>query len=152
MTEYKEIGLSKSYKSLYLGLLYNILVGLMLAVVVFFAVIASSSYFVYWHYMAEDKEEARRAEYLSSLQRYVSENDIDLENSDRIAEWVRENSYVYLLVYQSDEYLYPDDATSPVPGNDDKLSEHVGSRVDETLDRDELLGAAKSGGDRKAHV
>lgn len=146
MTDYKERGRKRRHSSLYLGLLYNILIGLLLAVIVFFTIFASSTYFVRRHYLSEEKGDARRVEYLASLQNYVSDGQIDMENSDRIAEWVRENPYVYLLVYQGSS----DDAFTGgmgvAPGANDKFSELAGSRIEESLGRNELLADARGGG------
>ena len=146
MTDYKEYGRTKSPRSLYLGLLSNILLGVFLAVFVFFLIFLTSSYFVGRYYLSDVKGEARRAEYLRSLQDYVTEAQIDMENSDRIAEWVRGNPYVYLLVYEGGAENNFAEGEAIVPGIKDKLSELAGTRIEESLGRDELLADARSGG------
>ena len=146
MTENKEFGRTRWHRSLYLGLLYNILVGIVLAVVVYFLIFVSSRYAIRRYYLSDEKGEARREQYLLSLQNYVTDEKIDMDNSDRIAEWVRENPYVYLLVYQGSSNENFTDGTNIAPGANDKLSEHPGSRIEESLARDELLAAARSNG------
>ena len=91
----------------------------------------------------------RREEYLSDLSEYVYEKQITLETSEQIGGWVRDNPYVYLLVYQS--AMNTETASySPMenvrPSEKDKIIELAGSRIDESLDRDELLAAAAKNG------
>ena len=147
MTEHKEIKGIRRYKSLYLGLLYNILIGLLVAVIVYFAILLPANYIVRRYYVTDEMSAQRRGEYIVDLQNFVLKGKIDLETTDRIADWVRSNPYVYLLVYQSpygeSEYA---GGQNIAPSAKDKLSELSGSRIDESLDRDTLIAEARSYG------
>ena len=146
MTEYKEFGKSGGHRSLYLGLLNNILIGIFLAVFVYFLILIPSTYVIKKYYISSDLQAKRHTEYIASLQEYVMTEGVSLENSDKIAEWVRENPYVYLLVYQGSEDWEFTDKTNVVPGAKDKFSELAGLRIDNSMARDELLSDARSGG------
>ena len=135
----------KYQTSLYLGLLWHIMMGLALAVAIYCSVRIPAIYLIDRYYCADDMIEERHAEHLRQLQSFASRNGINLENSDRLAQWVRDNPYVYLLVYQNSE----DGGFSGhrvQPGSKDKLSELAGSRIDEELSRDSLISNATSGG------
>ena len=146
LTDRKKFDRSGGHRSLYLGLLNNILIGIFLAIFVFFLVLVPSTYVIKKYYLAYDLQAKRHAEYVESLQNYVMAEGVDLENSDEIAEWVRENPYVYLLVYQGSENQEFTDKTNVVPGAKDKFSELSGSRIDDSMARDELLADARAGG------
>ena len=148
MTDSKEYGKARGYKSLYHGLFYNIVVGLVLAVLVYFMIYLPSTYIVRRYYVTDERTAVRRDEYASSLQSYVTNNGLSLDNSDIIAEWVRQNPYVYLLVYESASQENFTDGQAVAPGAKDKLSELMGTRIDESLARDELISDARSGGYR----
>ena len=146
LTDRKKFDRYRGQRSLYLGLLNNILIGIFLAIFVFFLVLVPSTYVIKKYYLAYDLQAKRHAEYVESLQNYVMAEGVDLENSDEIAEWVRENPYVYLLVYQGSENQEFTDKTNVVPGAKDKFSELSGSRIDDSMARDELLADARAGG------
>ena len=146
LTDRKKFDRYRGHRSLYLGLLNNILIGIFLAIFVFFLVLVPSTYVIKKYYLAYDLQAKRHAEYVESLQNYVMAEGVDLENSDEIAEWVRENPYVYLLVYQGSENQEFTDKTNVVPGAKDKFSELSGSRIDDSIARDELLADARAGG------
>ena len=146
LTDRKKFDRYRGQRSLYLGLLNNILIGIFLAIFVFFLVLVPSTYVIKKYYLAYDLQAKRHAEYVESLQSYVMAEGVDLENSDEIAEWVRENPYVYLLVYQGSENQEFTDKTNVVPGAKDKFSELSGSRIDDSMARDELLADARAGG------
>lgn len=147
MTEHKEYGRIKSHRSLYLGLLYNIVIGLLLAVFVYFLILLPSTYIVKRYYATDKMSEDRREDYLADLQSYVTAGGIDLENTNMIAQWVRNNPYVYLMVYQGEDN--GDFAGGNIaPGAKDKLTELSGTRIEESLAREELIANARSHGYR----
>ena len=122
MTDHKKFDRSGGHRSLYLGLFNNILIGIFLAIFVYFLVLIPSTYLIKKYYLASDLQAERHAEYVESLQSYVMAEGVNHENSDKIAEWVRENPFVYLLVYQGSEDQEFTDKTNVVPGAKDKFS------------------------------
>ena len=150
MTDYKEQGSGLKYRSLYIGLLYNVLKGLVFAVIVWLVIMTTSYYVIGVHFTTSEMKAERRAEYLKDLQRFVMNRQIGEENAEDIAEWVRENPYVYLIVYydsatkRSDDGEAKEESNSPEINN--KPGELMGSRIDETLDRNQLVADATAGG------
>ena len=149
MTEYKEYDRASRHRSLYLGLLYNIMVGVLLSALVFFAIALPARMIIDRYYLSQESQEERLGEYLFSLENYVNEHRITHDTIDKIGGWIRENPYVYLLVYQKTKsispayYSYNDKFA---PGDDYGVTEHPGSRIDEKLSREELIDAAKQNG------
>ena len=141
MTEYKEQSNIPKQRSLYVGLLYNIARGLIFAIVGWLLVMISSYYFIAVNYTTPERQTERHADYIVDLQSFVNENNIDEENSVEIADWVRNNPYVYLIIYY--------DNTSAQESGSTKPSEFTGSRIDESIDRAALVEAAVSRGYHK---
>ncbi len=107
----------------------------------------ASYYVIGVYYTTPDMKASRHEEYLADLQDYVTKNHISSADSNEIAEWVRDNPHVYLLVYQSVEAVKERETEGDVaPAPTDRLTEYVGSRVDGSLDRDLLVSAALEGG------
>lgn len=147
MTEYKQTCDVPRHKSLYIGLFYNIIAGILLAVLSWGVTVIPTSYLISRQYVREDRIEERHAEYLADLQTYVIEKHVTLETSNQIAEWVRNNPYVYLLVYQREGDQPPITSGSGVaPGAKDRLTEYPGARIEESLSRDQLVSDARSRG------
>ena len=149
MTDYKEYGRGSNHRSLYFGLLYNLFVGALLAILVFGVIAFPSWYIISNYYVTPDRQSQRREEYLNSLQNYIEDHAITMATSDEIGGWIRENSCVYLLVYQNDEYELDTsrfDGEVLAPGAKDKISEFSGSRVYDSLGRDELIATATANG------
>ena len=63
-------------------------------------------------YISEENKEEREQNYLKDLQKFIEENDVSLNDTSKISDWVRENRYVYLLISKEGEiYFTSDDAT-----------------------------------------
>lgn len=110
--------------SLYLGLLFNIILAIIVAGAAYFVVRMVSGYYVSNVYLSEEKKNERREEYLDDLQRFASKNGISSENTDRIAEWSMQNPYVYLLVYKDEQLFFSSDMGDG--GNDGGASDGTG--------------------------
>ena len=149
MTDNKKKSKARGHRSLYLGFLYNILIGVLLAVLVFGAISLPAWYVIDNYYTSPEMQKARRMDYLSDLQQYVQRRSLYMENTDQIGGWVRDNPYVYLLVYQKSnqgELTSYISVTPGKPSEKDKLRELPGSRIDENLNRDQLIADAQKNG------
>ena len=146
MTEYKEHSGGIRHRSLYIGLLYNLVIGVILAVVAWLIIMLCSYYVIGVHYVSPEMKADRRDGYLADLQTYVNERNIDLENSDEIGGWIRDNPFVYLLIYTGEDgsSYSPDEAMTS--SSKARLSELAGSRIDDSLNREELIAAATANG------
>ncbi len=111
-------------------------------VVFFFAALIGIGVYVSTHaisiayidtvYTSEENKDKREQEYLEDLQQFIEENDISLENTSKISEWVRSNRYVYLLLSKEGEIFFTsDDAT-----NDDDESNPSDGDTDTDADSD----------------
>lgn len=147
MTDFKEIKKGKGYKSLYLGMLINILKGVLLAFLVFVVIFVPSRYIIQNRYVTPNMQRIRRVQYLASLQNYVTDNEITEDTTDEIRDWIRNNPYVYLLVYENTR-VEPMSVNGAgyVPGPKNKFSEYMGARIDESIARDQLISTATNNG------
>ena len=143
MTDYKDIHKRYKSRSLYLGLLQSIVVGTLLAVIVFLLVMIPSVIIIHESYETKSKKAEHRQEYLTDLQSFVTENALELSNIDRISEWIRQNPYVYLVVYSLPSAVptasLPE---APKPNEEYRATEFIGPRLD-TMDSEELLKSAQ---------
>lgn len=148
MTDYKENREVPRHRSLYIGLFYNILAGVLLAILAWGVTVLPTSYLLSQYYVTDEKREERREEYLADLQTYVIDNQVTLETSNQISEWVRKNPHVYLLVYQSidNKSQSSGNSSGTAPSAKDRLTELSGSGIDESMSRDQLISEARSYG------
>lgn len=111
-------------------------------VVFFFAALIGIGVYVSTHaisiayidtvYTSEENKDKREQDYLEDLQQFIDDNDISLENTSKISDWVRANRYVYLLLSKEGEIFFTsDDAT-----NDGDESEGTGGDTDDAPDGD----------------
>ncbi|MBO7196449.1 MAG: HAMP domain-containing histidine kinase [Clostridia bacterium] len=146
MTEYKENSGVPKHGSLYIGMLYSLARGAVVAVSVWLVVMMVSYYFIAVQFASPVSRSERCEDYIDDLQRFVDENNIEEKNIERISDWVRDNPYVYILVYQrqpGDPYM-PGPTLEPSPN--DRLTEFSGSKIDDALNHDTLVDAAERGG------
>ena len=148
MTDFREKRRGLRYKSLYLGLFANIAKGILLALLVFTVIFVPSRYIIKNRYVTGDMQRFRRAQYLSSLQDYVIDNEITENNTDKIADWIRGNPYVYLVVYKNTriEPMGYIENTDFVPNPKNEFREYMGSRINESVERETLFSDATSNG------
>lgn len=147
MTDFK--GIQKKYKSrsLYFGMLRYIIVGTILAVLSYIAVMIPAVIVIGEVYESPEEKAIRREEYLTELQDYVTDNKVDSLSMEKFSEWIRENRYVYLAVYTD---LAPVPTvkvqSAPTPSPELRVIDFVGSGIDDSLSNDELIKAAKKHG------
>ena len=148
MTDFKEKRRGLRYKSLYLGLFANIAKGILLALLVFVVIFIPSRYIIKNQYVTGDMQRFRRAQYLSDLQDYVIDNEVTENNLDKITDWIRGNPYVYLVVYKNTrvEPMGYVENTEFVPNPKNEFREYMGSRIDESMERDDLFSDATANG------
>lgn len=148
MTEYKHHRIGKRHKSLYLGLTYNIVIGALLALVIFFVVTIPANYIIEKKYASAENKVARAESYAENLQEFVTARNIRTSNLNDINDWIRREPYVFLLIYDAGYYVVPSSLGAPAvtPGIKNKIHELVGNRIDEKIDRDTLISMAQSNG------
>ncbi len=104
--------------SLYVRLVLIILFGLLSAVGLYFTVRFFGYNYIDTNYTTEEARELREENYIYELQRYVTENEISSEDTERIADWAQAKRYVYLLIYKNNELFFSSDML-PKPDGDE---------------------------------
>ncbi len=134
MTDTKEKALNIKHKTLYIGLIFNIILGI-LAGVVFYALIRISGYsYVNNVYLAPERITERRERYVEELREFVRENELTIATTDRIAEWSSEHPYVFVIVYNDAE------------GEGGKATEFIAPIPEGTPNREQLIAEAEANG------
>ncbi|MBE6532260.1 MAG: sensor histidine kinase [Ruminococcaceae bacterium] len=134
MTDTKEKALNIKHKTLYIGLIFNIILGI-LAGVVSYALIRISGYsYVNNVYLAPERITERREGYVEELREFVRENELTIATTDRIAEWSSEHTYVFVIVYNDAE------------GEGGKATEFIAPIPEGTPNREQLIAEAEANG------
>lgn len=92
---------SKFPRSLNAKMLYVSLLGVLLGVVLYFAVGALGQALIDDVYMSEENVAQRKAELHSRLESYVTRNKISGKDAEALSRWTAENDYVTILLYGS---------------------------------------------------
>ena len=159
--------MTKSYASLRFTMLSNLLFALGVAIVLFILSNIILDRFVDVRYLAETRQDERINAYTEDLQKYVKDNKVSSTDADKIAEWAKEQKYLYVLVYRGDELLYEtglnesdltDDTDIPENNGDsedgsnsdeDQNKYHSTGITVKTPAREELKAKAVAGGEHK---
>lgn len=102
-----------------------------------------SNLYINNEYLSEEQKEIREKELLSDLQEYIDKNKISADNTEKIADWARENRYVYLLIYKGNELFFTSD-DMPEVAPDDEGAESPGGVTD---GEDSTTPGTSTGGD-----
>ena len=57
-------------------------------------------------YNSDAARKERQDNYITELQEYVDQNNISSDDTASFAKWLRENRYIYLLIYKDDELFF----------------------------------------------
>ena len=95
-----------------------ILLGSALALASYLICLSATYFYVNNVYTSEGERIERELSYVEDLQDYITTKKITLDRVDEISEWVRENRFVYLLLYKDDEIIFRPDETDPEEGSD----------------------------------
>lgn len=93
------------------------------------------------YYMSEDASEKREAEYVSDLQDYITDNGLTTKDTARIAKWVRENKYLYVMLFTPDDELILDSGMAENEANKEEPKDPNGEAGDGAEDGGEEDGA-----------
>ena len=92
--------------SLYFGLVGSVLIGLFISVLIFFGIRAVSDYYIENVYLSEENREAREKSNIANLQSFVLSHNITAADADKLQEWIDDNRYVFISVYDGEELLF----------------------------------------------
>ncbi len=102
-------GYKKIFHSLYVKLLFVIFFCLGISVFAFFLGRYIGNRYIDNVYKSEEMKSSREEERIEALREYVLENRLSSEDTDKIAQWSKENRYVYLLIYKNNELFFSSD-------------------------------------------
>ena len=129
-----------NYSSLYVGLFYTIILGVVCALITYSGVKKLSDAAIDKYYNSDENRIEREEAYINSLQNFCDENSISCDNTEKIAKWTGENKYAYLLIYKDDEVYFSSDMGSNKEGDSDYS--FIGGIVS-FPNREELVTAAQ---------
>lgn len=92
--------------SLRTKMLFFILIGAIASVGIYISVNLIFTTVVDTYYNSDEARLERQEKYLADLQRYVTENELSSEDTPDLVKWVKNNRYIYLLIYKDDEPLF----------------------------------------------
>ena len=99
MTKKKKAGRRRMY-SLGFQMLAALVVGLALGVVTFFAVKIASDAYISTAYLSEERRKGREESYAAALQKYVDDQQLSSEDVSELADWAKNNRYLYIMVHK----------------------------------------------------
>lgn len=120
--------INKIRASLSAKVLLSLLLALVCALGVFFAVSGVGRYTVEKIYMSKESVSARKAEIYSAFSAYVNANQITGRDTAAVARWTAERDYVTILVYsdQTANYTAGSGKNSPPPPEENSVSQYSG--------------------------
>ena len=128
--------MTKSYASLRLTMLSNLLLAIGIAIALFLVSNILLDRYVEDVYLADDKREERIDYLVEDLKAHITENELTHADVDMISEWTKEHKYLYMLIYQgdSDKPLYETgknyENTSGIGENKENADDGTGNSVD----------------------
>lgn len=109
----------KRYKrilhSLYIRLILVIVFCLGISVASFFTGRYIGNRYIDKVYTSKEMKTSREEERIEALRDYVSENELSSNDTEKIAQWSKENRYVYLLIYKNNELFFSSDMLPDSP-------------------------------------
>lgn len=100
-------------------MLYALVVGIVLSVFTFIVAELASQAYIENKYLSDESRRVREQNYLSELQSFVDRHKLESVDTDVLADWVRDNRYLYVMIYKDDQLLLDSDTASK-PNEDDK--------------------------------
>ncbi|MBE6644164.1 MAG: HAMP domain-containing histidine kinase [Ruminococcaceae bacterium] len=104
MTDLKKPRVFRS--SLKIGLFRTIVAGLFLAVIVYLLFSFTAEYLRTNFYTKEENRERREEQLIREFENYVADRNISSADKEKIAGWVGQKTYIYLLLYKGDDLYF----------------------------------------------
>ena len=92
--------------SLKVGLFKTIIVGIVLAVLIYVLATSFSEYFRANVYTKPENRERREETLIEEFREYVADREIASSDTEDIERWVSQKTYIYLLLYKGDKLLF----------------------------------------------
>ncbi len=114
------------FRSLKVKTFVVLAIGILLALLTYFAIEMVSGMVIESVYLSEESREAREKDYARDLQEYVNEHALTGEDNHLFAKWAEGNRYLYLMVYKDDQLFFDSGSYEPpkdTEGEDEKVPE-----------------------------
>ena len=92
--------------SLKLGIIKAILLGTLLAVVVYGIINGVSDFVLENFYATDGMRRVREERLIDEFREYVAENEISSDDKEAISRFADQRTYIYLLIYKGDEFYF----------------------------------------------
>lgn len=96
----------KRTSSMYLYAIRITALACLIATVAYLLVSTTSAVILRRHYSSVSFDEGKRAEYIKSLQTYVTDNNLTPSDQDALSSWLEEHSNLYITVYHEGPPLF----------------------------------------------
>ena len=104
-----------------MSMLYALVVSIVISIFTFIITELASQAYIENKYLSDDSRRIREQNYLSELQSFVDRHELESVDTDILADWVRDNRYLYVMIYKDDQLLLDSDTASKP--NDDENEE-----------------------------
>ena len=92
--------------SLKVRMLYALMLGAVLAVLVFIATRSLGNALIGRLYLSDAEREKRELAYVSELQGYIERNELTSNDGEALASWARDYKYLYVMIHKEDQLLF----------------------------------------------
>ena len=142
------------FRSLKVSMLYALLVGIVLAISSFILINMVSDAYITERYLSSESRDERESSYYRELQRFVDRHGLESSDTDVLSEWVRDNRYLYVMIYKDDQLLLDSDSAEKNPDHPtedgdtdaDKPQDGGDAAGDGEEDKDDDQSGSQSGG------
>lgn len=141
------------FRSLKISMLYAMIVALILAFGTFIGLRTVLMAYIDNRYLSAESRLEREERYYEELQEYVDDGHLTSDDTEKLAEWVHSNRYLYVMIYKDDQLLLDsgsaDGILNPDKENEDgeKDPENGENGTDTDPDNNENAGGEQSGTD-----
>ncbi len=134
MIKFKNIFLKlrDAVASMRLRFVLLILFGSALALASYLICHSATYFYVNNVYTSTEERIERELSYVEDLQDYITERGITYDRVDEISDWVRQNRFVYLLIYKDDEIIFRPDENEPEDeGGNGEMGDETGDGTED---------------------
>ncbi len=108
---------NEDFSSIRLAMLVVLILGAAIAALLFLSINLGVKEYITINYLSEEKVKERNDKHVRDLQEYVTENNLTVNDAKLIAEWAKQNKYVYVLIFNGDQLLFDSGADAPSEGD-----------------------------------
>ena len=142
--EYDKKRKSGEFVSLQVKMLGTMFIGALIAMTIFMAINLGTKHYVDYVYLSEENRAARLDAYEEQLQKYVTDNGITADDTDKLSNWARSNRYLYLLIYKDDKLMFESGVE-----DDDKDSEMEENKDNDVQNPDDSVENGENDGENE---